>query len=214
MTRLAGRIGLIGLGVLLALAILCSVYVWHLGSDLIARGKSAGWDVTGNAGELSVLEQTAAKALFADSWNQSGFPCRTIANGLTGSRAAMPVSAFVARDMLMEVDRKRTLEASVTRVSAACQLELAHSDTALLRLWFSHFNLAGHDGVEAAAQNLFGKPSAQLDENESARLVALLNTPNVWKRPEHWAGHADHVLARARQYVWAGDKLAIKDAKP
>jgi hypothetical protein len=207
------RIAMIAFGTVLALFAVAAAYIWYLGSDLIARGKPAGWVATENETPLSLFEQTAAKALFAASWNRTGFPCRTMANALTGARTPMPVSALVARDIQMEVGPDRTLESHFARLSAACQLEASHSDTALLRFWFSQLSLAGRDNVEDAARETFGKSSDQLNEIESAKLVALVQTPNAWKAPERWAERGDYMLARAQQYVWAGDRLELMDAK-
>jgi hypothetical protein len=214
MTRLTLRIVMMVVGAALVLFALAAAYIWYLGSDLITRGKHAGWAVAESEAPLSLFEQTAAKVLFAESWNRTGFPCRTAANALTGTRTPMSVSALVARDIQMEVGPDRTLESHFTRLSAACQLEVSHSDTALLRLWLSHFSLAGRNNVEDAARELFGKPSNQLSEIESARLVALLGAPNAWQSPDRWTERADHLLARAQRYVWNGDRPELKDAKP
>lgn len=181
-------------------------YFWHLGADLIARGKAAGWTVEANGAPLNLFEQTAAKAMFAESWNRNGFPCRSISDVAGGSKS-MRISAEVARDILMEASPERTLAARFAQVSAACQLEMAHSDAQLLRLWLKHLRRAGHEGTEAIAHGLFGKSPADLNETESAQIVALVYDPGGWTRPEQWAKRTDYMLAQARAYVWVGDRL-------
>ena len=201
---------------LLAIALLAGAaavgYFWHLGADQIARGKAAGWAVEANDASLNLFEQTAAKAMFAESWNRNGFPCRAI-SGVAGGSKSMRISAEVARDILMEVSPERTLAARFAQVSAACQLEMAHSDAQLLRLWLKHLRRAGHEGTEAIAHELFGKSPADLNESESARMVALVYRPGDWKRPDQWAKSTDYMLAQARAYVWVGDRLEHRNGQ-
>lgn len=211
MTRLAWRIVLIALCAMLALVALSAAWFWSLGNDLVTRGKSAGWIATENASPLSPFEKTVASAIFPQSWNRVSFPCRS----MTGASTPMPVSAFVARDIQMEIAPVRTFEASLARVSAACQLEASHSDTALLRLWLSRFRLAGKVGMNSIAQELFGKKTADLDEGESARLTALLEAPNLWSAaPSKLIERANNILARTQAYEWVGDKLEPKGGQP
>lgn len=211
MTRLARRIGLIGLCAALAFAALTAAWFWYLGNDLITRGRSAGWVAAESASPLTLFEKTVVGANFSKSWNRTSFPCRS----LTGASTPMPVSAFVARDIQMELAPVRTLEASLTRVSAACQLEASHSDKALLRLWLDRFRLADHVGMDSIARKLFGKPTADLGETESARLAALLEAPSLWRAtPEKWSERAGDVIDRAGAYEWVGDVLEPKGAHP
>lgn len=205
--------GIFGLLVITLLAGAAAAgYFWHLGADLIARGKAAGWTVEANHASLNLFEQTAAKAMFAESWNRNGFPCRAISDVAGGSKSVR-ISAEVARDILMDVSAERTLAASFARVSAACQLEMTHSDTQLLRLWLKHLYRAGHQGAEAIAHRLFRKSLVDLNESESAQMVALVYDPGGWKRPEQWAKRTDYMLAQAQAYVWVGDRLERRNGQ-
>lgn len=204
-----------GLIVLVSLALIVVVgaswYFWSLGAEAIARGKAAGWVAETEREPLSVFEQMAAKALFSDTWNRSAFPCRTIANAFSYGRRAI-VSDVAVTTMQNDLLPERTLASALARASAACQLEAAHSDTALLRLWLRHAWIAEHQTVEAASQALLGKPTSALDENEAARMVALLRAPRIWQQPEKWAERSEFVLATARKYVWIGEQLERGDA--
>lgn len=203
---------LIGVVALALIAVVGAIwYVWSLGADLLARGKTAGWFTEAENTPLSVFEQTVANALFADTWNRSGFPCRTVSNGLTGARVAMPVSAFVARDILTDVAPELSLQAGLRRLSATCLLETQYSDTELLRLWLARLPISRHETAEAAAQALLGKSVAQLDEAESARLVALIEAPSTWRDPAKWDQRTQHILARMRGYVWSAEQLERAD---
>ncbi len=212
MTRLARRIGLIVLCAALALAALTAGWFWYLGNDLITRGKSTGWVAAESASPLTLFEKTVVGANFSKSWNRTSFPCRS----LTGASTPMPISAFVARDIQMELAPTRsTFEASLTRVSAACHLEASHNDTDLLRLWLGRFRLAGHVGMDSIAREFFGKQSSELGEAEAARLAALLEAPNLWRAsPEKWSERANDVIDRASAYKWVDDKLEPKGAPP
>jgi hypothetical protein len=186
-------------------------YFWSLGGDVITRGKAVGWVAEAESAPLTVFEQTAAKGLFAETWNRKAFPCRTLANGLSGRRTGMTVSVPVALGMQMDVLPEGTLHASVARASAACQLETMHGDAALLRLWLDRFRISRDENVVAGSQRLLGKPLWQLDEAESARMVALLQSPGDWKRPEKWAKRTAYILQQARRYVWVGEQLERVD---
>lgn len=196
-------------GLALVLAVGAGWYVWQLGADTLSRGTAAGWAVEMDTRPLSVFEETAAKALFAETWNRTGFPCRTIANGISGVGKSM-ISTAAVTTLQNDVLPVRTLQSAVARASAACQIE-AHGDKALLRLWLKHAWIAEHQNVEAASQALLGKPTAMLDEGEAARMVALLYAPRLWQQPDKWAKRAEHIFASAREYVWVGDQLERRD---
>jgi hypothetical protein len=204
-----GLIVLIGLALIVVVG--ASWYFWSLGADAIARGKAAGWVAETESAPLTVFEQTVVKAEFAETWNRSAFPCRTIARGFSPGRGAL-VSDAVIRTIQNDVLPERTFESALARASATCQLEWAHNDTALLRQWLKHARITKHGTLEDTSQALLGKPTTALDEGEAARLVALLSAPGYWRQPEKWTERAEYVLAKVREYAWAGDMLERRDA--
>jgi len=67
----------------------------------------------------------------------------------------------------------------------------------LLRLWLDHASFGQEPlGIEAASQAYFGKPSAALNSEESARLAALLRAPSLRNQPERWTERARLIQER------------------
>ena len=58
-------------------------------------------------------------------------------------------------------------------------------------MWLATVNF-GQDavGIEAASQSIFGKPSRDLNAEESARLAVLLKGSSLRNQPERWGERA------------------------
>jgi penicillin-binding protein 1A len=95
-------------------------------------------------------------------------------------------------------DRRATsVRWQVRRFVVACRLEQRFDDRQLLRMWLATASF-GQDavGLESAAQAIFGKPSRDLNAEESARLAALLRAPSLRNQPDRWAERARSIQER------------------
>jgi membrane carboxypeptidase/penicillin-binding protein PbpC len=180
-------------------------FVWYDGSRMMDRAKQNGWLTPAPAeAPLSLFETTVAKGIFGRTWDQKGFPCRTLARMwayYTGDKTSPPgglsISQVMARDIAYEVEPTQSVSSQVRQLSLACQLE-GRSDTELLRLWMTHASFGkGLIGSDAAAQALFEKVPGALKAAEAARLAALLSQPGLQDTPQQWASAADRVAAHA-----------------
>jgi hypothetical protein len=96
--------------------------------------------------------------------------------------------------------RRGQLEWKLTYAAAStwCHRNLAVDDT--LALWLNRAWFADRvRGIEAAAAQFVGKPSAQLDAEEAARLVALAQRPSLRTRPADWKDARDLILRGMRE---------------
>jgi membrane peptidoglycan carboxypeptidase len=138
---------------------------------------------------------------FRDTWLTHATPCRTLAfvwYDLTDQAAPQGISVSQKfATALLPDNRGTSIRWQIRRLIVACQLEQRFNDRQLLRLWLARASF-GRDaeGVEAAAQMIFGKPSTALNAEEAARLTALLRGPGLRTRPEDWTERARVIQER------------------
>ncbi|MEQ1811442.1 MAG: transglycosylase domain-containing protein [Terricaulis sp.] len=178
-----------------------AVRFWMDASAVLARAEQSGALWTPRSNRLTTVERTIAMDQFRDTWLTHGAPCRTFAFmwfDITDQNPpqGITVSQKLATDLASE-RQDSSIRWQVRRLVVACQLEQRYNDRQLLRLWLAHAYF-GRDaeGVEAASQIIFDKPSAALNAEESARLAALLRGPGLRTRPEDWALRAQAIQAR------------------
>lgn len=153
------------------------------------------------AGRLSMAERTIAMNEFRDTWRTHATPCRTFAflwYDLIDESVpqGVSVSQKFATALLGE-QRETSIRWQIRRLIVACQLEQRFDDRRLLRMWLAHASFGrGAEGIENAAQAVFGKPSRALNAEESARLAALLRAPSLRNQPERWAERARLIQER------------------
>ncbi|MGH6949610.1 MAG: transglycosylase domain-containing protein, partial [Vitreimonas sp.] len=142
-------------------------------------------------GGLTTVERTVAMSEFPETWRTRTTPCRTLAflwADITTNDApqGMPVSQKFATHLLS--DRRATsIRWQLRRLVVACHLEGRFDDVQLLRMWLATASFGqGAEGLENAAQAIFGKPSRALNAEESARLTVLLRAPGLRSQPERW----------------------------
>jgi hypothetical protein len=180
-------------------------FVWYDGSRMMDRANQSGW-LTPPPVEapLSLFETTVAKGIFGRTWDQKGFPCRTVARMwayYTGDKTSPPgglsISQVMARDISYEVEASQSVGSQLRQLSLACQLE-GRSDTELLRLWMTHASF-GKDlvGPDAAAQALFEKAPSALNASESEKLAAALSQPGIQSDAARWAASARRIAQHA-----------------
>jgi hypothetical protein len=186
----------------MAVPITFAVRFWLDGQAVVARAEQSGALRTPQArGPLTGVERTIAMNEFASTWRTSGTPCRTLAFlwlDVTTDDApqGVPVSQKFATTLLPD-RRETSIRWQVRRLIVACQLEQRFDDVRILRRWLARASFGeGVVGLEAASQAIFGKPSAQLNAEESAKLAALLRAPSLRLQPERWAERARAIQAR------------------
>lgn len=180
-------------------------FVWYDGSRMMDRAKQNGWlSPAPVEAPLSLFETTVAKGIFGRTWDQKGFPCRTLVrmwayytNDKTSPPGGLSISQVMARDIAYEVEASQSVASQVRQLSLACQLE-GRSDTELLRLWLPHASFGdGLIGPDAAAQAMFEKAPGALNASEAARLAAALSEPGVQKNASKWAASAKRITQHA-----------------
>ncbi|RME60708.1 MAG: penicillin-binding protein, partial [Caldilineae bacterium] len=103
---------------------------------------------------------------------------------------ASTLTQQLARTLLMEPEERydRSLRRKVREAYLALQLEWRYSKAELLRLYLNQTYYGNFAvGLEAAAQNFFAKPAAQLSRAECALLAGLVQYPpgyNPLRYPE------------------------------
>jgi membrane carboxypeptidase/penicillin-binding protein PbpC len=181
-------------------------YVWYDGSRMMGRAKQNGWLAPAPVeAPLSLFETTVAKGIFGRTWEQKGFPCRTLARMwayYTGDKSSPPgglsISQVMARDIAYEVEASQSVGSQVRQLSLACQLE-GRSDTELLRLWLPRASFGkGLIGPDAAAQAMFEKAPGTLNASEAAKLAAALSEPGVQADDAEWAAGAQRITQHAQ----------------
>lgn len=189
--------------VLIALAVPAAfgVQIWMDGQAVLTRAEQSGALRGASAGQLNMAERTIAMNEFRETWRSRAIPCRTLATlwaDITTDYApqSLPVSHKLATSLLGE-PRQTSIRWQMRRLIVACQLEQRFDDRQLLRVWLTHASFGrGAEGIETAAQTIFGKPSRALDAEESAKLTALLRAPSLRTQPERWAERAHEIEER------------------
>jgi hypothetical protein len=171
------------------------------GSAHLKQAEEAGWiNPNPPKAPLSVFEQTVARTVFGNSWGVRGTPCRTLVRTWTGlgdgkTPGGMVISRVLARDMKRDLEKPRNAP-KIDELALSCTLEGRYTDAAMLRAWLDHtYAGKGFDSFEAASQGLFNKPTAQLNQDESAKLTALVEVPNLKSNPERWERRTKDILA-------------------
>lgn len=169
-----------------------AVQFWMDGRSVLARADQERALRVPVRGPLTGVERTIAMSEFRSTWKTHAAPCRTLAflwADITTETApqGVSVSQRLATTLLGE-QRGASVRWQVRRLIVACQLEQRFGDAQLLRLWLATANFGrGETGIETASQSIFGKPSRELNAEESARLAVLLDAPGVRSNPERWA---------------------------
>ncbi len=185
----------------MAVPITFAVRFWMDGQSVLARAEQSGALRVPARGPLTGVERTIAMSEFRSTWRTSGTPCRTLMfiwADLTTESAprGMPVSQRVST-MLLGDQEGTSVRWQVRRLIVACQLEQRFDDPQLLRLWLAKAYFGRNEtGIETASQSIFGKPSRELNAEESARLAVLLKGPGVRANPERWAERARQMQQR------------------
>lgn len=164
-----------------------AVRFWMDGQSVLTQAQRSGTlRAPRERGPLTGVERTIAMSEFRSTWRTQGTPCRTLmllwADLTTDSAPrGMPVSQRVATTLLGE-ENGTSVRWQVRRLIVACQLEQRFDDPRLLRLWLAGAYFGrGETGIETASQSIFGKPSRNLNAEESVRLAVLLRG-----NPERW----------------------------
>ena len=90
----------------------------------------------------------------------------------------------------MSEPRPRTLKSKIIEIFRAIQLERKYSKKELLEIYLNIVPMGGNiEGVGAASYLYFGKPAKNLTLGESAILVALPKSPNIY-RPDIYPQNA------------------------
>ena len=178
-----------------------AVRFWMDGQSVLAQAERDGAIWTPESNRLTVIERTVAMDQFRDTWLTHAAPCRTLAfiwYDITDQHPpqGMPVSQRLATNLASE-RRETSIRWQIRRLVVACQLEQRFNDRQLLRLYLAraHFGRDA-EGIEAASQLIFDKPSAALNAEEAAKLAALLRGPGLRSRPEDWAERARAIQER------------------
>jgi penicillin-binding protein 1A len=80
----------------------------------------------------------------------------------------------------------KSLQRKVREVRVALELERTYSKERILELYLNQIFLGGSlYGVEAAAQNYFGKPAAELNVAEAALIAGITQFPNYYDPRRH-----------------------------
>ena len=188
--------------IVLAVPATFAIRLWTDSGAVVARAGQAGALRPSTVrGPLTTAERTIAMNEFRETWGVRATPCRTAAflwadlstdDGPPGT----PVSQKVAA-ALMSDRRGTSVRWQMKRFVVACQLELRLDDVQLLRVWLASASFGqGIVGMENAAQAIFGKPSRELNADESARLAALLRAPSLRTQPERWTERARAIQER------------------
>lgn len=185
----------------MAVPVVFAVRFWVDGSAVVARAEQSGALRVPARGALTPVERTIAMSEFRSTWKTHGQPCRTlffIWTDLTSEDAprGAPVSQRVSTHLLGE-QQGTSIRWQIRRLISACQLERRFSDPQLLRLWLATAYFGSNEtGIETASQAIFGKPSNQLNGEESSRLAVLLRAPGLRSNPERWAERARELRER------------------
>lgn len=169
-----------------------AVRYWLDGRAVLERADRDGaLRAPAERGSLTGVERTIAMSEFRNTWRTHGAPCRTLmflwADLATDSAPrGMPVSQRVSTTLLGE-QNGTSVRWQIRRLIVACQLEQRFDDPQLLRIWLASAYFGhGETGIETASQSIFGKPSRELNAEESARLAVLLKGSAVRGNPERW----------------------------
>jgi hypothetical protein len=185
----------------IAAPVTLAVRFWMDGQAIVDRAAQTGALRVPASGPLTPVERTIAMSEFRSTWKTHGTPCRTLMfvwADLTTDVAprGMPVSQRVSTNLLGE-QNGTSIRWQIRRLITACQLEQRFSDVQLLRLWLATAYFGQNEtGIETASQSIFGKPSRQLNGEESARLAVLLKGPGLRANPERWAERARQMQER------------------
>jgi hypothetical protein len=173
-----------------------AVRFWMDGQSVLARAEQRGaLRAPAARGPLTGVERTIAMNEFRTTWRTHGTPCRTAAflwADLTTDDAPHGVSASQRFAMSVLGERNESsIRWQIRRLIVACQLEQRFDDPRLLRMWLARASFGERlEGIEIAAQAIFGKPSRDLNAEESAKLAVLLRAPSLRNQPERWAERA------------------------
>jgi hypothetical protein len=189
--------------IVLAVPATIAIQLWTDGGSVVARAERSGAlrAPPAAAGGLTTVERTIAMNEFPETWRTRTTPCRTLAflwADLTTDEApqGMPVSQRFATQLLSD-RRSTSVRWQLRRLVVACHLEGRFDDRQLLRMWLAGASFGqGAEGLEGAAQAIFGKPSHALNAEESAKLTVLLRAPGLRGQPERWAERARGVQER------------------
>lgn len=179
-----------------------AVRFWMDGAAVLAQAEQNGaLRAPAARGPLTGVERTIAMSEFASTWRTSGTPCRTLAFlwlDVTTDDAPQGVTASQKfATMLLPERRETSIRWQLRRLIVSCQLEQRFDDPQLLRRWLARASFGeGLTGMEAASQVIFGKPSRDLNAEESAKLAVLLRAPSLRTQPERWAERARELRTR------------------
>lgn len=185
----------------MAVPITFAAQYWMDGQSVLARSERSGALRVPASGPLTGVERTIAMSEFRDTWKARGTPCRTLVfiwADLTTESAprGIPVSQRLSATLLGE-QNGTSIRWQIRRLIVACQLEQRFDDAQLLRLWLATAYFGRDEtGIETASQSIFGKPSRELNAEQSAQLAVLLKGPGLRGNPARWAERAQQLQAR------------------
>jgi monofunctional glycosyltransferase len=132
------------------------------------------------------LKRAVLVAEDANFFSHAGFDLGEIRQAIGKSlddgvppRGASTITQQLAKNLWLSPSRnplRKVKEAMLT-----WQLERRLSKTRILELYLNVVEFGpGVWGAEAAARHYFGRPAAELDEDQAARLAAALPSPTTW----------------------------------
>ena len=132
---------------------------------------------------LNAAEEIINQVYFNGRVKTHGVLCPSVPNTFKSSQSGPAV--FLATKVASEIQMPRTFYDQINRLVIACRLETKYSHSVLLRLWMATAYYGDGDvGAEAASAKLFGKPVAELNQDEALVLAALLWMPGYRNSPE------------------------------
>lgn len=154
-------------------------------------------------------------------WEHSGVDPRAIlraARANAGAQAVVEGGSTITQQYIKNTytGREQNLARKIKEASLAIQFEQRHTKERILELYLNSVYFGnGAYGVQAAAQEYFGVPVAQIDLPRAALLVGLIRTPSTtdpFKDPEGATARRLLVLERMAQVGKVSDEEAAAAA--
>lgn len=140
-------------------------------------------------------------------WTHRGFDAKAIARAALRNTAAgeavqggSTITQQYVKNIYFPINRNRTLDQKVREVQLAWKLEQRYSKKEILERYLNTVYFGdGAYGIEAAAEQFFGKPAGSLTLLESALLAGIIRSPesdNPRRHPDRALARRDYVIAR------------------
>ena len=162
--------------------------------------------------EAGLAVVAAEDQLFPDHW---GFDFESMGNAFSHNlkgkkiRGASTISQQVAKNVFLWQERsyiRKLLEVYFTVL-----IEAIWGKERILEVYLNVAEMGKMTfGVEAAAQRFYGKPAKELTRTESARIAAVLPSPNKWSitKPGNYVTRRTNQIARQMRALGGQNYLA------